>query len=47
MPYKKTKSQKTQVTPQGEEIPIPKKSDFLRNLKKAATLDKSTKRPNK
>jgi len=25
---------KTQTTPQGEEIPIPKRRDFLKNLKK-------------
>jgi hypothetical protein len=39
--------EKTQITPKGEEIPIPKRSDFLKNLKKAATPDKSTKRPKK
>jgi hypothetical protein len=27
---------KTQFTPKGEEIPIPQRSDFMRNLKKAA-----------
>jgi hypothetical protein len=26
-----------QTTPQGHEIPIPKKGDFLRDLRKAAT----------
>jgi hypothetical protein len=41
------KQVKKQVTPQGEEIPIPKRGDFLKNLKKAATPDKSTKRPKK
>lgn len=29
-------SEKTQKTPQGEEIPIPKRGDFLKNLKKLA-----------
>jgi hypothetical protein len=41
------KTVKTQVTPQEEEIPIPKRSDFFKNLKKAAAPDKSTKRPKK
>ena len=27
---------KTQTTPKGEEIPVPKRRDFLKNLKKAA-----------
>ena len=38
---------KTQFTPKGEEIPIPKRSDFLKNLKKAAAPDRSRKRPKK
>jgi hypothetical protein len=41
------KTVKTQVTPQGEEIPVPKRSDFFKNLKKATAPDKSTKRPKK
>lgn len=32
---------KTQTTPKGEEIPIPKRKDFLKNLKKAATPKES------
>jgi hypothetical protein len=34
---------KTQTTRQGEEIPIPQRSDFFRNLKKAATPIKKSK----
>ena len=37
--------QKTQTTPKGQEIPIPKSSDFFRNLKKATTPVRSRKRP--
>lgn len=33
-----------QRTPKGTRIPIPKRSDFLSNLKKAATPEKSEKR---
>ena len=33
---------KTQRTPKGEQIPIPKRGDFLKNLKKAATRKSST-----
>ena len=29
--------EKKQKTPKGEEIPIPKRGDFFKNLKKAAT----------
>ena len=32
---------KTQTTSKGEEILIPKRKDFLKNLKKAAALKKS------
>jgi len=35
---------KTQKTRQGEEIPIPKRGDFLANLRKAATPDKKSPR---
>jgi len=31
-----------QVTPKGEEIPIPKKGEFLRNLKRVSKVKKST-----
>lgn len=31
-----------QTTPKGEEIPVPKRKDFLRNLKKVATPKPST-----
>jgi hypothetical protein len=43
------KTPKTQRTPQGEEIPIPKRSDFLRDLKKVAAPEKpkSQNRPKK
>ena len=34
---------KTQQTPKGEEIPIPKRGDFFGNLKKAATPEKGKK----
>ena len=39
----------TQKTPKGKDIPIPKRSDFLRNLKKAAAPPKSrrSRRPKK
>jgi hypothetical protein len=30
-------SQKIQRTPKGTEIPVPKRGDFFKNLKKAAT----------
>ena len=33
--------QHKQRTPKGEEIPIPKRKDFLKNLKKAATPKES------
>ena len=32
----------TQKTPKGHEIPVPKRSDFLRDLKKAAKAKPST-----
>ena len=32
---------KTQKTPKGHEIPIPKRGDFLKDLKKVATPKKS------
>jgi len=32
---------KKQKTPKGHEIPVPKRSDFLRDLKKVAKTDKS------
>lgn len=40
---------KTQQTPQGKEIPIPKRGDFFKDLKKAATPEKSAtdRRPEK
>jgi len=38
---------KTQKTPRDFEIPIPKRSDFFRDLKKAATPDKSEKSRNR
>jgi hypothetical protein len=34
---------KTQKSRKGEEIPVPKRSDFLSNLKKAAMSEKSSK----
>ncbi len=42
-------NKKTQVTPKGAEIPVPKRSDFLSNLKKASALEKpkSRNRPKK
>ena len=36
MTKKPTQEKPMQKTPQGFEIPVPKRSDFLRNLKKAA-----------
>ena len=33
--------EKKQQTPKGAEIPIPKRGNFLRNLKKAARPEKS------
>lgn len=43
-----TKKQTRQRTPKGTEIPIPKRGDFFRNLKKAATPEKpSTRRATK
>ena len=38
---------KKQVTAQGQEIPIPKRSDFFGNLKKAATPAKLKERATK
>ena len=35
--WRKPMSKQTQKTPKGHEIPIPKRGDFLTNLKKAAT----------
>jgi hypothetical protein len=40
------KKEPQQKTPKGYEIPIPKRDDFLRNLKKAAKPSGS-RRPNK
>jgi hypothetical protein len=38
----------TQKTPKGHEIPVPKRGDFLRNLKKVVKRKKSpTRRPKK
>ena len=43
--------EKTQKTPQGEEIPIPKRGDFLGNLgkivKRSKPKDSTTTRPEK
>lgn len=44
---KSTTKTKTQITPQGEEIPIPTHGDFLRDLKKAVVPKKSVNRPKK
>jgi len=33
--------EKKQRTPKGEEIPIPKRGDFLRNLKRVSKVGKS------
>jgi hypothetical protein len=41
MTKKDTRSQPTQTTKDGIQIPIPKRSDFFSNLKKAATPKKS------
>ena len=38
---------KMQTTPRGVHIPIPKRGDFFNDLKKAATPEKSVKRPKK
>jgi hypothetical protein len=38
---------KTQKTPKGHEIPVPKRGDFFGDLKKAATPDKSQSGPKK
>jgi len=35
---------KTQKTKKGEEIPVPKRSDFFNALKKAATPEKKSER---
>jgi hypothetical protein len=35
-------SKKTQTTPKGAEIPVPKRGDFFSDLKKAATPDKKS-----
>ena len=43
---KKTKTP-TQKTPKGAEIPIPKRDDFLANMKKATTPHKSEDSPKK
>lgn len=44
-------TEKTQKTPDGEEIPIPKRGDFLKNLGKIAKPpkgeDSTTSRPEK
>jgi len=39
------KKEKTQTTPKGYAIPIPNRGDVFRDLKKAATPQKSGKRP--
>jgi hypothetical protein len=45
---KMTTKEKTQFTPKGEEISIPKRGDFLKNLKKAASPQKASRnRPKK
>jgi hypothetical protein len=33
----KVRGPKTQTTPQGTEIPVPKRGDFLRDLRKVTT----------
>ncbi|MDP2674309.1 MAG: hypothetical protein Q8Q00_05300 [Dehalococcoidia bacterium] len=43
-----SKKQKKQKTPKGHEIPVPNRSDFLRDLKKVAKAQKSpTRSPKK
>jgi hypothetical protein len=37
----------TQKTPKGQEIPIPKRSDFMRDLKKAAKPSTKKRPPKK
>jgi len=44
MMYNQRMAEKTQRTAKGEEIPIPKRGDFLKNLKKAATPKPSTRK---
>lgn len=39
--------QPKQKTPKGQEIPVPKRGDFLRNLKKAAKPSTRKGRPKK
>ena len=39
--YTQAVGEKKQKTPKGHEIPVPKRSDFLRDLRKAAKVDKS------
>jgi hypothetical protein len=38
------KNESKQKTPKGQEIPVPKRSDFFRNLKKIAKPDSSGER---
>jgi hypothetical protein len=47
MPRYKKDINPTQKTPKGYEIPIPKRGDFFRNLKKAANASPPPKRPAK
>lgn len=45
-----SKKEPTQKTPQGEEIPIPTRGEFMRDLKKVAKVGKksqTTRRPKK
>jgi len=37
--------ERKQKTPKGHEIPIPKRGDFLRDLKKAAAPERKKSRP--
>jgi hypothetical protein len=39
---KKQTEQQTQRTPKGTVVPVPKRDDFLGNLKKAITPDKKS-----
>jgi hypothetical protein len=41
---KKRPEKKVQVTREGAEIPIPRRGDFFKNLKKAAAPEKTSKR---
>jgi len=39
------RKQPTQTTPKGAEIPVPKRGDFMRDLRKAATQKPNRDRP--